>query len=151
VTQLLIAYHSQSGASAALAEAAEAGARDCEGLSVSRRRCIDAGTRDILQADGLLLVCAETNGRLSGGAKDFLDRIFYPTIAAGRVMPYALLLSTGSDGSGAVADAQRILRGIPFTEATEALILQGRPGAQHRQAARELGEAFATGLDMAIF
>jgi multimeric flavodoxin WrbA len=151
VTQLLIAYHSQSGASAALAEAAETGARDCEGLTVVRRRCLDATTRDVLRADGLLLVCAETNGRLSGGAKDFLDRIFYPTIAADKVMPYALLLSAGSDGRGAVADAQRILRGIPFTEATEALILQGRPGEQHWQAARELGEAFATGLDMAIF
>lgn len=148
---LLIAYHSQSGASARLAMAAAAGARVCDGITVHCGRCTDLGSGDLLQADALLLACAENNGRLNGGAKDFLDRIFYPLIAAGSVLPYGLLVSAGTDGQGAVADAQRIFRGIPFTQATEPQILHGLPGEKELDAAREYGEAFATGVSMAIF
>jgi len=149
--RLLIAYHSQSGASARLAVAAAAGARDCGEVEVLCHRCSDAGTREVMQADALLLACAENNGRLNGGAKDFLDRVFYPLIDRQRVLPYALLISAGSDGRGAVAEAERIFRGIPFTQATEPQIVQGLPGAPELEAAREFGEAFATGVAMAIF
>lgn len=148
---LLIAYHSQSGASAALALAAAGGARASGELTVRCGRCADLGSADLAQVDALLLVCAENNGRLNGGAKDFLDRIFYPTIARDRVLPYALLISAGSDGQGAVAEAQRIFRGIPFTLATEPQILHGLPDGQALNVAREFGEAIATGVAMAIF
>lgn len=148
---LLIAYHSQSGASARLAIAAAVGARDCAEVSVRCARCSDVGSRDLAQADALLLACAENNGRLNGGAKDFLDRVFYPAIDNGRVLPYGLLISAGSDGQGAAAEAQRIFRGIPFTQATEPQIIRGRPGDAELETAREFGEAFATGVAMAIF
>lgn len=148
---LLIAYHSQSGASARLAMAAAAGARACDDVTVHCGRCADLGSRDLLQADAVLLACAENNGRLNGGAKDFLDRIFYPSIAADRVLPYGLLISAGTDGQGAIADAQRIFKGIPFTQATEPQILYGLPGPEELDAAREYGEAFATGVSMVIF
>lgn len=148
---LLIAYHSQSGASAALALAAAAGARASAELTVRCGRCADLGSADLARVDALLLVCAENNGRLNGGAKDFLDRIFYPTIDRDLVLPYGLLISAGSDGQGAVAEAQRIFKGIPFTLATEPQILHGPPNERALDAAREFGEAFATGVAMAIF
>lgn len=148
---LLIAYHSQSGASARLAAAAAEGARAGGEVGVSYGRCADLGMRDLAQADALLLVCAENNGRLNGGAKDFLDRIFYPAIDDDLVLPYGLLISAGSDGQGAVAEAQRIFKGIPFTLATEPQIIHGLPGPPQVDAAREFGEAFAAGVAMAIF
>ncbi len=148
---LLVAYHSQSGASAALALAAAAGAKASGEVAVRYGRCADLGSFDLAQVDALLLVCAENNGRLNGGAKDFLDRVFYPTIGRNLVLPYALMISAGSDGQGAVAEAQRIFKGIPFTLATEPQILHGPPGEIELQAAREFGEAFATGVAMAIF
>jgi hypothetical protein len=77
----LIAYHSQSGASAALAFAAARGAA-CDAAPVRCLRAVDAGAGEVAAAAGLLLVCAENSGRLAGGAKDFLDRIFYPLQAA---------------------------------------------------------------------
>ena len=48
----------------------------------------------------------------------------------GLVKPYGLLISAGNDGRGAVAQAQRILRGIPFTAAAEPLILRGEVAPQ---------------------
>lgn len=148
---LLIVYHSQSGASASLARAACRGARGEAGVSVGLCRAWDAGTDDLRTADGLMLVAAENSGALSGGMKDFLDRVFYPAIDAALVLPYALLLSAGNDGRGAQRQAERILSGIPFTAATEAVILRGEVTDEHRQASEELGHAFAAGLAMGIF
>jgi hypothetical protein len=149
--ELLIVWHSQSGASARLALAAEQGGRTEEGCRVRRLRAVDCGAREVATAGGLLLVCAENSGRLAGGAKDFLDRIFYPLHGRGCVLPYALLVSAGNDGRGAVAEAQRILRGIPFTEALEPLIIRGLPADSDLQRVREHAAGFAVGLSMGIF
>ncbi len=149
--QLLIVYNSQSGASARLARAAMAGA-NAEGLVAVRvLRAADAGVADLGRADGVLLVAAENSGTLAGGMKDFLDRTLYPAGAQALVLPYALLVSAGNDGRGAVAQAQRILSGFPFTEAAEPLILRGDTCQDHLSRATELGEALAAGLDMGIF
>ena len=72
------------------------------GLLLYLRRA-DGATADF--ADGLLLVMAENSGSLCGTMQDFLDRTFYPAIARGLVMPYALLISAGNDGRGARAQA----------------------------------------------
>lgn len=147
---LLIAYHSQSGASAALARAAAAGAR-AHLSDVSLRRCIDVSAPEVAAAGALLLVCAENSGRLAGGAKDFLDRMFYPLITRRCTLPYALLISAGNDGRGAAEEAARIFRGIPFTQAVEPTIIRGRPEAGDLAMASELGEGLATGVSMGIF
>lgn len=151
MTALLIVYHSQSGASAALARAACAGASADTGVEVSLRRACDAGVGDLAAASGLLLVAAENSGSLSGGAKEFLDRVFYPAIAQQLVLPYALLISAGNDGRAAVQQAERIFKGIPFTVANPPQIFRGEPGEKELAAAFDTGQALATGLSMGIF
>jgi len=148
---LLIIYHSQSGACAQLSRAAWRGARREQDMAVQVKRVWDAGSQHLAGADGVLLVAAENSGALSGGMKDFLDRTFYPCIAKELVLPYALLVSAGNDGRGAVRQAERILSGYPFTQAAEPLILRGEVTSQHLQASEDLGQAFATGLSMGIF
>ncbi len=148
---LLIVYHSQSGSSAQLARAAWRGAQLEVDIKVSVMRAWDAGTLDLARAHGLLLVMAENSGALSGSMKDFLDRTFYPAIARGLVLPYALLISAGNDGRGAQRQAERILSGYPLPPAAEPVILRGAFCQQHQNACSELGHAFAAGLSMGIF
>jgi len=148
---LLIAYHSQSGASARLAVSAQAGARQEPDCNVELRRVCDTGINELATASGLLLVAAENSGQLNGGCKDFLDRVFYPAISRELVMPYSLIISAGNDGRGAVTQVQRILSGIPFTAAAEPLILRGEPDEHSLARAAELGQGFAAGLEMGIF
>ncbi|WP_116363962.1 flavodoxin [Parahaliea mediterranea] len=151
---LLIVYHSQSGASAALAHALWQGActaADEDACTVVLRRAWDSGSADLSNADALVLVGAENAGALAGGLKDYLDRVFYPAINAGRVLPCALVLSAGNDGRNARRQAQRMLAGIPFTEATEPLICRGAVTDRHRQQCGELGQALVAGLAMGIF
>ncbi len=147
----LIVYHSQSGSSARLARAAWQAAKMEEGVDVTVLRAWDAGTTDLRDADGLLLVAAENSGALSGAMKDFLDRSFYPAIDAGLVLPCGLLFSAGNDGRGASTQAQRILSGIPFTLAAEPVICRGEVSDEHLQQAADLGQGLAAGLVMGIF
>jgi len=149
--RLLVVYHSQSGTNARLARSACAGAAEEGGLAVRVRRACDAGVVDLAEADGLLLVAAENAGYLAGGMKEFLDRVFYPAIDRRLALPYALLVSAGNDGSNAVRQVQRVLRGIPLVEATEPLICRGPWSPLLERRARELGQAFAAGLAMGIF
>ncbi len=148
---LLIVYHSQSGASAELARSLLAGARGETEVASRACRAVDTGVDALRETQGLILVGAENSGALAGGAKDFLDRIFYPAIASSLVLPYALVISAGNDGRGALRQAERILSGIPFTRATETLIFRGEVTREHRSACEELGQAFAAGLAMGIF
>jgi hypothetical protein len=148
---LLIVYHSQSGTCAGLARAAWRGARVETEIEVCVMRAWDAGTQDLARATGLLLVMAENSGALCGTMKDFLDRTFYPAIARGLVLPYALLISAGNDGRGAQRQAERILSGYPFPQAAEPLILRGTLSTAHQEASAQLGQAFASGLAMGIF
>jgi flavorubredoxin len=148
---LLIVFHSQSGASAQLARALWQGARRERQVAVRVLRAWDCDTQALQQADALVLVAAENSGALAGGMKDFLDRIFYPAIALGRVLPYCAVISAGNDGRNALRQMQRILSGIPFTEATEALICRGEVAPRHLADCRELGQALAAGLEMGIF
>jgi hypothetical protein len=149
--RLVIAYHSQSGTCAQLSYVAMLGAQQEPGISVECHRVWDIGAADLRTADGLLCVTAENSGSLSGGMKDFLDRIFYPAIDLGLVLPYGVIVSAGNDGRGALTQVQRILSGVPFTPATEPLILRGELCDDHVSKARELGEGLATGLSMGIF
>ncbi|MEP6390856.1 MAG: flavodoxin [Halioglobus sp.] len=149
--RLIIAYHSQSGTCTQLSLAALRGAQREVGIQVERHRAWDIGAADLRAGDGLLCIAAENSGTLSGGMKDFLDRIFYPAIDRGLVLPYGVLISAGNDGRGALAQLQRVLSGVPFTPAAEPLILRGEVCEEHTSKAQELGEGLATGLVMGIF
>ncbi|MBT4522941.1 MAG: flavodoxin [Halieaceae bacterium] len=148
---LQIIYHSQSGASAQMARAAWQGAKAEQVVATRVMRVWDAGTSDLVQADAVLLVAAENSGALSGGMKDFLDRTFYPAINRGLVLPYALIISAGNDGRGAVRQAQRILSGYPFPPVAEPLILRGEVSCEHLKQSSQMGQAFAAGLEMGIY
>ena len=148
---LLIVYHTQSGSAASLAKAAWQGAGEEADVNTSVKRALDACTADLLASDAVLLVAAENSGFVSGAMKDFLDRTFYPSIEARLVRSYALLISAGNDGRGAVRQMERILSGIPFSPATEPVILRGEITPRHIEDARELGQAFSAGLAMGIY
>lgn len=148
---LLIVYHSQSGTSARLAQAAYSGAALEDEVSTAILRAWDADSMALAQADGVLLIAAENSGTLAGSMKDFLDRVFYPAIERGVVLPYALLVSAGNDGRNAASQAQRIASGIPLVAAAEPLILRGEFSEAAASQARDLGQAMAAGLSMGIY
>jgi len=150
---LLIVFHSKTGNTEALADAAARGAASDEvkGVEVRMLRAAEAGPTDLLWADALLLGTPENFGYLSGALKDFLDRTFYEVEGKLSPLPYAMFVSAGNDGSGAVRAMERIANGYPFIAVQKALIVRGEPSAADLRACESLGMAMALGIEMGIF
>ena len=98
-----------------------------------------------------MLGTPENFGYLSGALKDFLDRTFYEVEGKLSPLPYALFVSAGNDGSGAVRAMERIANGYPFIAVQQPLIAKGIPSATDLQACESLGLTMALGAEMGIF
>ncbi len=151
VKHLLIVYSTQTGRTRQLARSACAGAAEFgEEVELRCLRAGEAGIDELLWADGLLIGSPENFGYLSGAVKDFLDRTYYPAEGKTLGLPYAMFVSAGNDGSGAVRALERIAGGYQWKRVAEPLICRGEITADALAAARELGQTMAAGLSMGV-
>ena len=156
---LLIVWHSRTGASQALAEAAKAEAGELARMLPAAAAKPD----DLLKAQGYLFVCPENLGSMSGAMKELFDRCYYPLLGQIEGRPYASIIAAGSDGHGAQTQLDRIVTGWRLRRVAEPLIANmGAQSAEEIMArktvapailmqARELGGAMAKGLELGIF
>jgi NAD(P)H dehydrogenase (quinone) len=73
--RILVAYYSETGNTAKLAEAVGQGAAGVEGVVVMTRKVADVTDEEIRSADGIVLGSPVQWGNLAAGAKRFLDRV----------------------------------------------------------------------------
>ncbi len=161
--QLLIVWHSRTGAAQAMAEAAARGARGELDIDVRLRAAEAASVEDLLKADGYIFAGPENLAALSGELKAFLDRTYYGVLDSLNGRPYAHLIAAGSDGTGAARQLARIVMGWRLKPIAEPVILCTH--AQTPEAilapkhltdtelapSAELGAAMATGLALGVF
>lgn len=119
--QLLIIWHSRTGAAEAMARAAFEGAKAEGEARLVRAR--EAGPEDLLGADGYLFAGPENLAALTGEMKEFFDRCYYPVLGRIEGRPYALMIAAGSDGTGAARQAARICKGWRLKEVQSAMIV----------------------------
>jgi len=132
--------------------AVEAGVREAgDGVSLTARPALACGAEELLAAHGLLLGTPEHFGYMSGALKDFFDRTFYPTEGRTAGLPYALFVSAGNDGTGAVRAVERIATGYGWSAVAPPLIVIGDPDAAALRRAQELGATVAAGVAAGIF
>ncbi|GAA0865502.1 NAD(P)H-dependent oxidoreductase [Sphingopyxis soli] len=155
---LLIAWHSRTGGSEALARAAADGAGSARLLAAD-----EVAPDDLLAAGGYLFVGPENLAALSGAMKEMFDRCYYPCLGRLEGRPYATIICAGSDGAGAQRQLDRIATGwrlrrvadpvIVNTDAQtpEAILAPKTIPANHLAEARNLGAALAEGLASGIF
>jgi multimeric flavodoxin WrbA len=148
---LLIVYPGTGGATDRLAEAVLRGARSIEDISIVEKLALNATADDVLEADGLLLGSPEKFGYMAGLMKDFLERVFYPCEGKLEARPYAVFVSAGNDGSGAVNSIDRILTGLRLKKVHEGVIVKGEPDAAALARCEELGATVAAGLAFGMF
>lgn len=160
---LLIVYHSQTGGTRQMAEAAAEGARQETGVNVRLLHAAQAQAADVLQADGLVFATPENLAAISGQLKDFFDRTYYPVLDRVQGRPYASLICAGSDGHNAARQIERIATGwrlkavaealIVCTQAqtTEAILAPKQIGEDDLMACQALGESMAAGLALGVF
>ena len=148
---LLIVYHTRGVKTTQLAEAVAKGAAGEEGVQVRVLRCSDAGPRDVLEADALVLGTPENFGYMSGMMKDFLERIFYECEGKVAGRPWALLVSAGQDGAGAISSVERIVTGLRLKKVQEPILALKEVTPEVLQKCEELGAALAAGLALGVY
>jgi multimeric flavodoxin WrbA len=161
---LLIVYHSMTGGTRQMAEAAAAGARaEAAGVRTMLLHAAQAGPAEVLGADGYLFATPENLAAMSGLMKDFFDRCYYPALDRINGRPCATMVCAGSDGHNAARQIERIATGWRLKPMAEPLIVCTqaqtpeqilRPkqiGPEDLARCAELGAALAAGLSLGVF
>lgn len=161
---LLIVYHSMTGGTRQMAEAAQQGAQGAEpGMPVRLLHAADAHAADVLAADGYLFATPENLAAMSGLTKDFFDRCYYPVLDRVNGRPFAALVCAGSDGTNAARQLARIATGwrlravadplivCTHAQSPEAILAPKHIADADLQRCRDLGAALATGLAMGVY
>lgn len=156
---LLIAWHSRTGASEAMARAAAE--RAGQGALLLRADAVTGAA--LLSASGYLFVCPENLGALSGLMKEMFDRTYYDALGRIEGRPYATIIAAGSDGEGAQRQIDRIVTGWRLKRAADPMIVNFRAqipeailapkvvsGSILKQC-RDLGEALIEGMRLGIY
>ena len=160
---LLIVYHSLTGGTRQMAEAARAGAAAETGCAVRLLHAAQAGPADVLAAQGYVFATPENLAAMSGQLKDFFDRSYYGVLDQINGRPYASLICAGSDGSNAARQIARIATGwrlkavaeplivCTHAQTPEAILAPKQIGDDDLAHCRALGEALATGLVLGVY
>ena len=160
---LLIVYHSLTGGTRQMAEAAAAGAAGEPAVRCRLLMARDAGPQDVLDAQGYLFATPENLAAVSGVMKDFFDRCYYPVLDQINGRPYATLICAGSDGSNAARQIARIATGwrlnavaeplivCTHAQTKEAILAAKQIGAADLARCEEAGAALAAGLALGVF
>ena len=151
VKHLLIVYHTQTGHTRSMARAVWRGASRVVEVETRLKMALRAGLDDLLWAHGLLLGTPENFGYMSGALKNFLDRTYYPAQGKVNGLPYAVFISAGNDGTGALTSIERIARGYPLKSVCDPIIARGVLDTAVLQRCEELGETLASGVAWGIF
>jgi multimeric flavodoxin WrbA len=161
---LLIVYHTMTGGTQQMVQAAQAGARGAEaGLAVRLLSAREAQADDVLAADGYLFAAPENLASMAGMMKDFFDRTYYAALERINGRPYAVMVCAGSDGQGAARQIERIATGwrlksvapalivCTHAQTPEAILARKVIAPAELQRCEELGAALASGLVLGVF
>lgn len=161
---LLVIYHSKTGGTRQMVEAAAGHARAvADDVHVNVRRAADAGPDDLLAGDAYLFAAPENLATLAGMMKDFFDRCYYPVLGKLNGRSYAAMICAGSDGQGALQQLERIALGWRLTQVAPTLVVCTHAqtperilapkhiGPDDRARCAELGATLAAGLSAGLF
>ncbi|WP_425046565.1 flavodoxin family protein [Primorskyibacter sp. S87] len=161
MTELLIVYHSRTGGSRQMAQAAAAAAKT--ETSTTLLSADSAEPDHLLQASGYIFCAPENLAALSGVMKDFFDRCYYPVLGRIEGKPYCQMVCAGSDGENAVRQTARIAQGWRLKEVQspliicthaqtpEAILAEKTIPREALEQCRDIGRAMGAGLSMGIF
>ena len=153
MADVLIIFHSQTGNTEKLAKAVAQGAAQAEGARVVLKRASDATAQDLKGCDAVVICSPEYFGYMAGAVKDFFDRTYeeLKDDRAAHKKPFAVVVSAGNDGSGALNHIERICKGYRFKKVQNPIICKGTVTEEVLARCLELGSTIAEGVRAGIF
>jgi multimeric flavodoxin WrbA len=160
---LLIVFHSRTGGTRQMADAAHRGACLEPGARARLLTASNAQGSDVLAADGYIFAVPENLAAMAGAIKEFFDRTYYDALDRINGRPYAMLICAGSDGQNAARQIARIATGwrlrpiaeplivCTHAQTPEAILAPKTISADDLDRCQEVGAALAMGLVSGIF
>jgi multimeric flavodoxin WrbA len=160
---LLVVYHSATGGTQRMAEAAARAAASEGSVQVRLLRAAQAQALDLLDSDGYLFATPENLAAMAGIMKDLFDRTYYAVLDRIAARPYAAMICAGSDGSNAARQIERICTGwrlkqcapalivCTHAQTPEAILAPKRIGEADLRRCADLGATLAAGLALGVF
>jgi multimeric flavodoxin WrbA len=151
--KILIVYHSQGGNTQKMAQKAAEGAQSISGVEVFMKRASEATLQDLLSCHGLVIASPEYFGYMAGLVKDFFDRTYHEARGKTEIFkkPYAVLISAGNDGTGALNHIERICLGYQFKKVFSPVIAKGEVNGAILAQCEELGKTISAGCREGIY
>jgi multimeric flavodoxin WrbA len=161
--KLLIVFHSKTGGTYQMAQAAAKGVASEPDVAVNLIHAAEAGPDELLQADGYIFATPENLAMMSGIMKDFFDRTYYPVLDRIVGRPYATLICAGSDGENAARQIERIATGwrlkkiadpvivCTYAQLPAEILAPKEIGAHDLERCEEIGATLAAGLALDIY
>ena len=145
---LLIVHHTPSPHTQEMFEAVLAGASDpaIEDVKVVRRPALSVTPMDMLEADGYVLGTPANLGYMSGALKHAFDVCYYPCLDSTRGRPFGLYLHGNEGSEGAQRGVAAITTGLGWVQATEHVVVSGKPDKGDVEACWNLGATIAASL-----
>jgi multimeric flavodoxin WrbA len=131
-------------------ESVRSGATDpsITGVEVVVRPALSASAVDVLEADGYVLGTPANLGYMSGALKHFFDLIYYPSLEATVSRPYGVFIHGNNDTDGALASIEKVVTGLRWKLAYEAVSVVGPPTQADLDTCWDLGATLAAGLTL---
>ena len=149
--KLLIAYHAPGARTQQLADAVLRGALTIEETQTTLKRAFDTTAEDLIAADAIIFGTPENFGYMSGALKDLFDRTFYLCENKVDARPYAVFVSAGNDGTGAVFNIDRICTGLKLKKVFEPVIALKVNSPEIIARCEEMGATLAAGVAFGVF
>jgi multimeric flavodoxin WrbA len=161
--KLLIVFHSKTGGTYQMAQAAAKGAAAEPEVAVNLIHAAEAGPIELLQADGYIFATPENLAMMAGMMKDFFDRTYYAVLGLIVGRPYATMICAGSDGESAARQIQRIAAGwrlkmiadpiivCTHAQTQETILAPKEIGDFDLRRCEELGATLSAGLSLGIY
>src|ERR1051325_6855690 len=161
--KLLIVFHSKTGGTYQMTQAAAKGAKSEPDVSVTLIHAAEAGADELVESDGYIFATPENLAMMSGMMKDFFDRTYYSVLDRIVGRPYAILICAGSDGGNAARQIQRIATGWRLKAIAEPIIVcthaqtpdtilaPKQIGEFDLQRCEEIGARLAAGVALGIY
>jgi multimeric flavodoxin WrbA len=154
---LLVVWHSRTGASEQMAQAA-AGHDNARLL-----RARDVTADDLMAASAYLFVGPENLAALSGEMKEMFDAHYYAVLGRIEGRPYATIIAAGSDGENAQRQLDRIATGWRLKRVADPMIVNfaaqtpeeiwapKTPSPDTLAECSELGLSLSEGIALGVF
>jgi multimeric flavodoxin WrbA len=161
--KILIVYHTLTGGTLQMAQAAAKGTAAEREIQVNLIHASKAGSAEVLESDGFIFATPENLAAMSGMMKDFFDRTYYAALGLIGGRPYATLICAGSDGENAARQITRIATGwrlkpvapplivCTHAQTPEKILAPKIIEAEDLERCREIGATIAVGLAFGIF